>query len=326
MQQSTEGKGGGRIPLGGLLVIAALIVITGTSLSLEMPLAVQRAEAGRIGPDPIAVLVPGGARSAGLNLPDEALLGFVEIPGGPFLMGSDPAVDPLAYANEGWVDGARRREVEVPTFYIGRYEVTVAQYAAFVNATGRNADPAALSGPADHPVTSVSWPDAIAYARWLGAELRGRAQTPRELADRLEAGWRVTLPSEAEWEKAARGTDGRIYPWGDTPRRDHAHFLAAGAAPVGSVACDACAYGLSDMSGNVWEWTRSPYDDRGHGVALDAIDLEADALWVMRGGSFADNEQLVRAGVRGGGDPGVRRPFIGFRVALVPPSPNPSNP
>ena len=250
-------------------------------------------------------------------LPDEDLLGFVEVPGGPFLMGSDVAVDPLAYDIERWPTGSGQETVEVPTLFIGRYEVTVAQYRSFVQATGYPvADERALDGPLDHPVTHVSWPDALAYARWLERTLRDWAETPPELRRLLREGWRISLPSEVEWEKAARGTDGRIYPWGDEPRRDRANYASTGTTPVGGFVCAECPYGLADMSGNVWEWTRSPYQPYPYDPTDDGDDLESDALWVMRGGSFGDDPRQVRAAVRGGADPGVRRPFIGFRVAL----------
>ena len=108
--------------------------------------------------------------------------------------------------------------MELPTLYVGRYEVTVAQFRAFVDATGYRADPAAVAGLADHPVVVVSWTDALSYVRWLEGQLRSLGETPAELARLLGEGWRVTLPTEAEWEKAARGTDGRIYTWGDEPR------------------------------------------------------------------------------------------------------------
>src|SRR5690606_19128607 len=97
------------------------------------------------------------------------------------------------------------------------------------------------------------WTDALAYARWLDRTLRDWPGTPPPLARALEGGARVSLPSEAEWEKAARGTDGRIWPWGDEPARGLANFGARGTAPVGSYACESCPYGLADMAGNVWE-------------------------------------------------------------------------
>jgi formylglycine-generating enzyme required for sulfatase activity len=126
----------------------------------------------------------------------------------------------------------------------------------------------------------------------------------------------VTLPTEVQWEKAARGTDGRVYPWGNEPRTDLANFQGTATRPVGSVQCAECAYGLSDMSGNVWELTRTPYRDGPHDPRAQQPDLAADALWVMRGGSFADPARNVRAAIRGGADPGVRRPNIGFRLAI----------
>jgi formylglycine-generating enzyme required for sulfatase activity len=165
-------------------------------------------------------------------------------------------------------------------------------------------------------VSMVTWPDALAYCRWLESALRQSPRTPPRLQQLLRDGWHVGLPSEAQWEKAARGTDGRIYPWGDQPRRDRANFGRTETMPVGSFPCAECAFGLSDMSGNVWEWTRSPYQPYPFDSADDRKNLEADALWVMRGGSFADADRNVRAAIRGGADPGARRAFIGFRVVI----------
>ena len=249
-------------------------------------------------------------------LPDDALLGFVEVPAGPFLMGSDPDRDPLAFDNELWAETGGQAAVELPTFHMGRYEVTVAQFRAFVEEGRHRADPSALAAPADHPVANVSWTDAVSYARWLDARLRESALTPPELLRVLEDGARVTLPTEAEWEKAARGASGRVYPWGDESRRDRANFTSTGAWPVGSAQCPECSYGLLDMAGNVWEWTLTPFRAGPYDPGAAPPDLREDALWVMRGGSFADSERNVRAAVRGGADPGARRPFIGFRLAI----------
>lgn len=260
-----------------------------------------------------------GFRADAWFLPDDPLLGFVEVPGGPFTMGSDPAADPLAYDVERWSAAEPLGTVELPAFYIGRYEVTVAQYAAFVAATGHAVvEPAALEAPPDHPVANVSWTDALAYTGWLDDRLREGDATPARLRELLTDGWRVTLPTEAQWEKAARGGDERVYPWGDEPRQDRAVFGARSPAPVGSQPCPECPHGLSDMSGNVWEWTRSPYQPYPYTEADDREGLDTEALWVMRGGAFNDGPQNIRAPGRGGADPGARRPFLGFRVVLTP--------
>ncbi|MDE0358527.1 MAG: SUMF1/EgtB/PvdO family nonheme iron enzyme [Gammaproteobacteria bacterium] len=252
------------------------------------------------------------------HLPDAPLLGFVEIAEGPFLMGSDPGIDTLAYDVERWSADRPQGVVDVAAFLIGRSEVTVAQFAAFVEAAGHEVDPQALAGSPLHPVSFVSWPDALAYCRWLEELLRESPATPPEVRSRLAEGWRVTLPSEAQWEKAARGGDGRIFPWGNELRRDRANFATGSPAPVGELACPECPHGLRDMSGNVWEWTRSPWQPYPYDEADDREGLEGDPLWVMRGGSFADPVRNVRAAIRGASGPDVRREFIGFRVVIVP--------
>ena len=178
------------------------------------------------------------------HLPDAPLLGFVEIAEGPFLMGSDPGIDTLAYDVERWSADRPQGAVDVPPFLIGRSEVTVAQFAAFVEAAGHEVDPQALAGSPLHPVSFVSWPDALAYCRWLEELLRESPATPPEVRSRLAEGWRVTLPSEAQWEKAARGGDGRIFPWGNELRRDRANFATGRPVPVGEVACPECPHGL----------------------------------------------------------------------------------
>jgi len=259
-----------------------------------------------------------GFRADAWFLPDEALLGFVEIPEGPFTMGSDPTLDPMAFDIERWSLTQPQGSVNLRGFYIGRYEVTVAQFAAFVHATGYTVvDPTALQAAPDHPVSGVSWTDALAYSRWLDQALRSWPEAPEALSRLLQNGWKVSLPSEAQWEKAARDADGRIYPWGNEPRQDRGVFATRGTAAVGSMDCPECAYGLADMSGNVWEWTRSPYQPYPYDEADDREGLDVEALWVMRGGAFNDGAQNVRAAGRGGADPGARRPFIGFRLVVT---------
>lgn len=241
--------------------------------------------------------------------------GFVEIPGGPVAIGVDRARDPMAFDNERWSAASPEGTVDVPAFLIAQREVTVAEFTRFAQATKWNVDPRALSAPADHPVAFVSWPDAVAYCRWLDVAMK--ATPPAGWHVTLPAGWRVTLPTEAQWEKAARGGDRRTFPWGNEARRDRANFSAQGTVAAGSIACPECANGLSDMAGNVWEWTRSPYQPYPYDESDDRANLGQDALWVMRGGGFADGPQLIRTTARGGAEPGARRPFIGFRVVLT---------
>jgi formylglycine-generating enzyme required for sulfatase activity len=249
-------------------------------------------------------------------LPDDPMLGFVEIPAGTFVMGSDPAVDRAAYENERWSSSELQQRLDVPTYYIARYEVTVAQFGAFVSATNRVVDSQTLRAPGNHPVSHITWPDAVAYATWLQDQLKGSAQTPAALAALLNAGWHLSLPNEAQWEKAARQSDGRIFPWGNEPNPEKANFGRSGTTPVGSFACADCAFGLADMSGNVWELTRSPFQAYPY-TNDEPRDPHGDALFVMRGGAFNDAPNNVRAAIRGGIDPGARRPFIGFRLVLL---------
>lgn len=273
----------------------------------------EAAPAETAGPPPD---LPGYRADLGY-LPDDPLLGFVEVAEGPFLMGSDPGLDTLAYDIERWSAVQPQGTVHVPAFFIGRSEVTVAQFRAFAEAAGYAADSQSLAGPALLPASFVSWPDALAYCRWLEELLRDSPATPPELMSRLTEGWRVTLPSEAQWEKAARGGDGRIFPWGNEVRADRANIASGVATAVGELVCPECAHGLADMSGNVWEWTRSPYQPYPYDEADDREGLEGEALWVMRGGSFTDPIRNVRAAIRGAAGPDVRREFIGFRVVVT---------
>jgi formylglycine-generating enzyme required for sulfatase activity len=245
---------------------------------------------------------------------------FVEIPGGTFVMGTGTDTDPDAFDNERWSPASGSGPVDVPAFLIASTETTVAQFAAFVRATNRPVDPRALEAPPTYPVAFVSWPDALAYCRWLEAAMKQAPDAAPAIAERLRAGWRMRLPTEAQWEKAARGADGRRFPWGATPRRDRATFDSAGPSEAGLQVCPECPHGLRDMSGNVWEWTASPYQPYPYTDADDRANLDADALWVMRGGHYGDPARMIRTTTRGAAEPAARRAFIGFRVALVPPT------
>jgi len=268
-----------------------------------------------------------GLRSDGL--PD---ILWCEVPAGSFIMGSDNARDPDAYDDE-----SPQHEQPMPYAYrISKYPITNAQFAAFVQNGGyANPDywteagwqwregsdvtkPETYGGVFDllnHPVVGVSWYEAVAFCRWL--------------MDKL--GVEVRLPSEAEWEKAARGTDGRRYPWGEEPDPNQANYDETGigtTSAVGIFPDGETDYGCLDMSGNVWEWTRSlwgeewdkptfkyPYDSND---GRENIDAPGGVLRVLRGGAFSLNRGVVRCACRGGNLPGSRDALFGFRVVVSP--------
>ena len=297
------------------LAAAALVLAVWISLRLagSAPIMEMRAASAELS---VSEELP-GFRVDAWYLPDDELLGFIEVPEGSFLMGSDPSLDPLAFDIEQWSATSAQGTVELPDYFISRFEVTVAQFRVFAHESGRGIiDSHALGSELDHPVVGVSWTDAVAYAQWLQGALMEWSGTPAALASMFEGDWKIGLPSEAEWEKAARGGDGRIFPWGDAQRPDRANYRARGTTAVGSFECPECPFGLADMSGNVWEMTRSPYQPYPYDSTDDRDDLEGESLWVMRGGSFNEAEQNVRAAIRGGVDPGARRPDIGFRLVI----------
>ena len=155
---------------------------------------------------------------------------MITIPAGEFIMGSNERQDEQPI-----------HTVYLDTYQIGKYEVTVAQYRDFCKATCREMPVAPSGGRTDNqPITKVTWDDASAFCEWAG----GR------------------LPSEAEWEKAARGTDGRNYPWGNTwdkTKCANSRLGLSSAVPVGSYPAGASPYGCMDMAGNVWEWCADWY-------------------------------------------------------------------
>ena len=299
----------------GLLLLLLSIIFTVVWLTRE---SVENAELSKAATVAAASLPESlkGFNEDAWYLPDDSTWGFVEVPAGQFTMGSDPRADRLAYGNEQWSRSVRQGKVTLPRFYISRYETTVAQYKAYLAATGGSSEALNLDVAGNYPITGVTWPEALAYGRWLQSKLESSNATPAPLKEILGAGGRITLPNEAEWEKAARGSDGRVFPWGSAPRTDMANFNGNGLLVVGALPCRPCSYGLSDMSGNVWEMTRSPLQDYPYNSSDDLEDLSADALWVMRGGSYSDAVNNVRAAVRGGLDPGVRNPSIGLRLVI----------
>ncbi len=205
---------------------------------------------------------------------------MVLIPGGEFLFGED---------NE------RREE---PAFYIDRFPVTNERYKKFIDATGHGvpyvpedwAKPynwrrrTYPKGKAKHPVVLVSWYDVVAYCRWVGKP----------------------FPNLQQWEKAARGTDGRKYPWGDKYEDGRCNSYHEGlekTTPVDKYPKGVSPYGCYDMAGNVWEWTSTP----------------KEIGWVLKGGSWFDGDVRVRSTAYGWAQPHVKGNNTGFRCVVVLP-------
>ncbi|MEQ7005279.1 SUMF1/EgtB/PvdO family nonheme iron enzyme [Actinopolymorpha sp. B17G11] len=193
---------------------------------------------------------------------------------------------------------APRTDVYVPTYRIARTAVTHAQWSHFTADTGRRSP----TGEPDHPVTGVPWAEATAYCAWLGHQL-----------DRP-----VRLPTENEWERAARGDDTREYPWGDEfdPRlanlREHG---AGGPLPVGSFPAGASPFGVLDLAGNCDEWTSTEYARYpGAPAGVPVTDTYATDPHVTRGGAWFHCRDLARCSRRHGAyDPDLVG--IGFRLA-----------
>jgi formylglycine-generating enzyme required for sulfatase activity len=192
--------------------------------------------------------------------------------------------------------------VTLDAYWIDRTEVTNLMYALCVNANvcQAPADTTLYDNPeyGVHPVIYVNWYQALAYCNWAGAR----------------------LPSEAEWEKAARGTDGRSYPWGENLDGNIANYSRnlGGTSPVGSYPSGASPYGVLDMAGNVWEWTSSLTRSYPYVASDGREDLKASGTRVFRGGSWDDNGFYLRSSERVEDDPASSSSDLGFRCALSP--------
>ncbi len=238
----------------------------------------------------------------------------VAVPAGPFVMGADGEPEP---------DEAPRHTRTLPAFRIDRTEVTRAHYQRCVRAgVCQDAWKRPTWTHPDGPVTGVSWHQARTYCRWAA----GR------------------LPTEAEWEKAARGADGRRFPWGnEAPTRERAVFglrMNVGEpAPVGTHPTGASPYGALDMAGNVWEWTESVYDPYAYRTPervptcetalaayadlrrlnrwafTGAMGIPRDCHRVLRGGAWNYWPDGLRASNRVHHAPEGRYPVSGFRCA-----------
>lgn len=218
---------------------------------------------------------------------------MVEIPAGTFIMGSD----------EGDPEDAPAHEVDLPAFEIDKFEVTNADFAVFADETGyvTFAEKQGVSswrdewgiGEDNHPVVAVTWDDAQAYCEWLGKR----------------------LPSEAEWEKAARGEDGRIFPWGDAWDPNKANVKERGlrgTSAVGSFSDGVSPYGAEDVIGNVWEWTADWYQPYPGNTTEDAY--YGEQFRVTRGGGWFDEEAQATTFNRNAADPNkTANDDLGFR-------------
>ncbi len=238
----------------------------------------------------------------------------------------------------------------MPAYRISRYPLTNAEYARFIEAGGYDErrywteagwawrEKNGVTQPAywedegwnrpDYPVVGVSWYEAVAYCRWLTEELRvtgyelrvGGRDNGTSTRDFGSGRYEVRLPTEAEWEKAARGEHARRWPWGDDfdPARANTYESGPGrTTPVGkySPAGDS-PYGAADMAGNVWEWCSSLY--RGYPYDPDdgREDWEAEGRRVLRGGSWGNVALLTRCAARYRDRPDFRSNNAGFRCVL----------
>lgn len=240
---------------------------------------------GNTAPDYTQLYIGGGPSGNASGGTTPADLGdMVFVPGGKFLMGTDEL------ASAGDEDERPLHEVEVADFYIDKYPVTNRQYYQFVLSDGYkpqgNWQKYFEPGTADMPVRGVTWEDANQYCRWAGKR----------------------LPTEAEWEKAARGTDGRLYPWGNDWSSD---ILPRGSLNYRLVLNQKAAspYGALAMVGVLWQWTSSshaayPYDSNASGE-----------LKVLRGGAFSNGRNIIRCANRYPEDPSVSFNTFTFRCA-----------
>ncbi len=241
--------------------------------------------------------------------------GMVYIPGGPFVMGTDQTDTERQAVEYGIIkpwfeDEHPAHTVNLAPFYIDKYEVTNADYQVFVQAAKHRPPPEWPGarhppGLARHPVVSVSWDDGDRYCRWIGKR----------------------LPTEAEWEKAARGFEGRRYPWGEQFEMDRANIGGArnGTTAAGSYPKGQTPMGVHDLTGNVWEWTADWYQPYPGNDSTP--QMETPPGRVLRGSSWSGvghfpPETLTailahnaRGGFRLYADPSGRLNDVGFRCA-----------
>ena len=238
-------------------------------------------------------------RSQALEQPAAVETPMVEIPEGLFLMGFD--------GTQALEDERPKHQVWLPVFFMDLHEVTTAQYASFLAATQRLApwqwNTVDLAQHSDRPVVGADWSDADAYCRWKGKR----------------------LPTEAEWEKSARGTDGRLYPWGNQVASKELANFALGARfsysqvlmPVQSYEQGKSPYGLYQMAGNVGEWVQDWYGTNYYELSPERNPQgpEQGQFKVLRGGSWSDLPKYLLTYGRFKLPPETRNSYTGFRCA-----------
>ena len=272
---------------------------------------------------------------------------FCPVPAGPFFLGSSDNEPEDLFGDKRY--GAVSHNLDY-AYAIARYPVTVAQFRQYVEASGNQPENTNWAlGPANTPVVSVSQREAIAFCDWLSRRWREQGWLPQ--------GWRVDLPSEPEWEKAARGGEKipvseisplkpsgiiqalsesrdltgnpsakRIFPWGDEDsdlaERMNFDMKIGFISPVGCYPTGGSPYGCEDLCGNVWEWTRSQYQVYPYPEAKELRrqreSRAANAPCVLRGGSFLDSPWFARCASRLNFNPVDRDNNLGFRVVLSP--------
>jgi formylglycine-generating enzyme required for sulfatase activity len=274
---------------------------------------------------PIAITTAGGTATSATEF---TVTGFtppnghemVWVPGGSFTMGTE--------YGEVWWDAPHTQQVTLSGYWLDKYEVTVAQYRAFCAATSRAlpsfpsgycwADKSGWDDPTlqMHPIVNVTWYDAKAYADWAGLQ----------------------LPTEAQWEYAARGPEGRNYPWGGTATSDNPYHgwdaskcanvynssnVGTSTWPVGSFPSGVSWCGVQDLAGNVWEWCADWYAPYANTPVTNPQGPSSGTVRMLRGGSWDNDEYGTRGAYRyGGGSPDIWYNNVGFRCASLSPAPN----
>jgi formylglycine-generating enzyme required for sulfatase activity len=244
-------------------------------------------------------------REMPVELMAQVAISFMQVPGGSFWLGTQRERDPQANMSR----ELPFQEVHLDGFWICKHPITNAVYSVFMQETqharpGHWQDGRPPKGQQDHPVVNVSWSDASLFCKWL----------------RWKTGLPVRLPTEQEWEKAARGTDGRLWPTGnERPGQGIFHYDGTETVPVAQKGQAAQSpFGCTDMAGNVAEWTSSQYIpgklDPGGVNSSTGIQV----LRVVKGGSwFSPDVAELRCAARSSQSEQTRRDFIGFRCVMT---------